>query len=533
MSAGADFCVCYGVENPLFFLIFANNISFAEGVHDKDKSTYRRTVKYLGLFGGSLGLSKVFDVVRNKFASVLLGVSGQSVIAIANRTVQMFSECTNLSLSFSAVRRLSDAYENSDERTLKQCIKVVRSMAFFTGLLGVVLMLALMPLISMWIFDDAHGYYMPRFMLMSPVLFFMAVANGELAILRGVKRLNKVAAYTLLSSFLSLLVSVPLYLLLGLGGVFLVILLTAFLQMCVLLYFSLPLYRYEVSPFSMRLLREGIDIVKFGAGYIFASILSSLAMWLIIALLSNIGDGETAGLFSAGFMMMTMLPGILFAALDSEYYPRLSGVASDTEVRNGMVNEQVEVQVLVQSPLLMMAVVAMPVLIPLFYKADFMPAVVMAQLAMFGMLMRTMTYPISFLPLVKGDTTLFLILETLFNAMLVGFVSLGFWLYGLSGVGVALALVHTADFFMVYTVSRYRYGMRLSGEAVRCMSVQMPLFVMTVAVAVLCSGVLYWLLSAVCVCVSLALTFHILNRRQALPEALERVVARMIKLFKR
>ena len=57
--------------------------------------------------------------------------------------------------------------------------------------------------------------------------------------------------------------------------------------------------------------------------------------------------------------------------------------------------------------------------------------------------------------------------------------------------------------------------------------------VMTVAVAVLCSGVLYWLLSAVCVCVSLALTFHILNRRQALPEALERVVARMIKLFKR
>ena len=56
---------------------------------------------------------------------------------------------------------------------------------------------------------------------------------------------------------------------------------------------------------------------------------------------------------------------------------------------------------------------------------------------------------------------------------------------------------------------------------------------MTVAVAVLCSGVLYWLLSAVCVCVSLVLTFHILNRRQALPEALEHMGVRLIKLFKR
>lgn len=501
--------------------------------HDKEKSAYRRTIKYMGIFGGSQGLSIVFNVVRNKFASVLLGVSGQSVIAIANRTVQMISECTNLSLSFSAVRRLSDAYENSDQETMLRCIKVVRSMAFFTGLLGVLVMLVLMPLFGKWIFEGAQEYYVPRFMLMSPVLLFIAVANGELAILRAAKRLNKVAVYTLASSFLSLLVSVPLYMLFGIGGIFSVILLTAFLQMCVLLYFTLPLYKYRISPFSMKLLREGIDIVKLGAGYIFASIFASVAMWLIFALLSDLGDGETAGLFSTGFVMMTMLPGILFAALDSEYYPRLSGVASDNAVRNGMVNEQVEVQLLVQSPLLMAFAVAMPLLVPMFYDAGFSPAVTFAQLALFGMFMRAMTYPISFTPLAKGDTATFLILEVVFNALLVVFVVAGFWIGGLPGAGVALALAHTADFFMVYGVASFKYGLRLSGEVLRTLCMQLPLFVLTIITVMLCDGWRYWLFSAIVLLLSVSATLFMLNRREVLPPALTRIGRRFLKLFRR
>ena len=528
------------MENPLFFIIFANNTAYNTLFYymncngrGKDKSAYRQTIKYLGIFGGSQGLSMVFNTVRNKFASVLLGVSGQSVIAIANRTVQMFSECTNLSLSFSAVRRLADAHENSDEETLLHCIKVVRSMAFFTGISGMLLMLLLMPLISGWIFESNDGYFLPRFMLMSPVLLFMAVANGELAILRGVKRFNKVALYTLATSFLSLAVSVPLYFVFGIGGVFPAILVTAFFQMCLLLRFSLPLYRYRISPFSMKLLLEGIDIVKFGAGYIFASIFTSVAMWLLFAVLSDLGDGETAGLFSAGFMMMTMLPGILFAALDSEYYPRLSGVASNPEVRNRMVNEQVEVQLLVQSPLLMAFVVAMPLLVPLLYDDAFGPAVMMAQVAMLGMFMRTMTYPISFLPLSKGDTSVFVALEIIFNSMLVGLVALGFWLHGLLGAGVALALVHTLDFLMVYMVSRFRYDMRLSGEVLQCLFMQLPLFVFTVAVVMLCEGWCYWAMSALCLMSAVSVTVYMLNRREIMPEVLARYANRFIRIFRK
>lgn len=494
------------------------------------KDGYQHTIKYLGIFGGAQGFSMLLNMLRTKITSVLLGVAGQSIIAISNRTVQMFSDCTGLSLAFSAVRRMSDAYENCDDAEVGHCVKVVRSIAFLTGLLGMLLMLAVTPFISEWIFGGSSDYYLTKLLLLSPVVMLMAISNGEIAILRGTRRLNKVAIYSLATSIISLAISVPLYLFVGLGGIFPAIFATAFLQMCVLLYFTLPHYRYIVSPFSLSLLREGVDMVKMGAGYIFASILTSFAMWLICALLSDLGDGESAGLFSAGFVMITLLPGILFAALDSEYYPRLSGVAAKTDVRNAMVNEQVEVQLLVQAPLLMAFVVAMPLLVPLFYDAEFVPAIAMAQFAMFGMFMRTMTYPISFLPLVNNDTLVFVILESAYNILLVTLVVLGFLYDGYMGVGVGIAVAHTVDFFVVYSVARFRYGMHLSVEAVRYFVVQLPLFIAVIAVSISysCSWY-YWLMGGVLVLVSSAVSLWMFSRMAVLPS----IVGKISKVFKR
>lgn len=477
------------------------------------QGSYARTVKYLGIFGGAQGVSMLLNLVRNKVTSVLLGVSGLSLIAIFNRTIQMFSDCTGLSLSFSAIRTVADAYENCDAQRVERCVRVVRSVAFLTGVVGMLLMLCVTPFISEWIFGDNHAYYLPRFLMLAPVVFFMAVSNGELAILRGIKQLNKVAVYTFATALISLVVAVPLYYIMGVGGIFPTILLAAFLQMGVLLYFSCPLYRYRVSPFSPSLLREGRDMVKLGAGYIYASILASCAMWLICAMLSDIGDGETAGLFTAGLAMVTMLPGVLFAALDSDYYPRLSGVAGRVSVRNSMINEQVEVQLLIQSPALMAFMVAMPVLIPLLYKSAFSPAVVMAQVAMLGMFMRTMTFPISFLPLAQSDSLLFLGLESVYNVLLVALVLLGYDAAGMLGVGVGIALTHLVDFIIVYAAARLKYGFTLSRRVVCYFVLQSPLMIAALAVSLVQpSTLVYWLVSGVCCLLSAVISMYMLQK---------------------
>lgn len=503
--------------------------------HDNGRNgTYRNTIKYLGIFGGAQGLSILLNMVRTKITSKLLGASGLSIIALSNRTVQMFSDCTGLSLGLSAVRKMSDAYENCDAAAVEHAVKVIRSIAFLAGLAGVLVMLVALPFISDWVFEDASAYYLPRMMLFSPVVFFMAVSNGEIAILRGTRRLGKVAVYTLLSSLVSLSVAVPLYFIAGIGGVFPAIILTAFLQMCILLYFSLPLYRYRIAPFALRLLCEGLDMIKLGAGYIFASIMTSFAMWLVLAMLSDVGDGTTAGLFSAGFTMVTLLPGVLFAALDSEYYPRLSGVASNRDLCNSIVNEQVEVQLLVQSPLLMLFAVAMPLLVPLLYEGEFAPAVIMAQTAMVGMFMRTMTYPLSFMPLVKNDTMVFVFLEAVYNILFVACIVLGYMSYGFLGVGAGMAVVHLLDFLAVYTVVRCRYGISLSANTMRCFMFLSPLFAVVVVISILWGGGWhYWSAGILCVLCSSGLVAYILLRRIRLSDTLMSVFNKAFTKFKK
>ena len=270
-----------------------------------------------------------------------------------------------------------------------------------------------------------------------------------------------------------------------------------------------------------------VDMGKLGAGYIYASILASCAMWFICAMLSDIGDGETAGLFTAGLAMVTMLPGILFAALDSEYYPRLSGVAKRISVRNGMVNEQVEVQLLIQSPVLMAFMVAMPLLIPLLYDSEFMSAVVMAQVAMFGMFMRTMTYPISFLPLASSDSLLFLGLESVYNVMLVLFVLAGYSSSGMLGVGAGVALTHIVDFAIVYAVAHFKYGFSLSRRVVLYFIIQLPLMLAALSFSFMqpC-GLFYWLGNGACVLLSSLVSLYFLHKYSGF---LSKIVNRFIR----
>ncbi len=482
----------------------------------EERDGYRRALKYLGIFGGAQGLSMFLNLLRNKCASVLLGTAGLSLITLFNRTIQMFSECTNLSLSFSAIRKMSDTYENDSKEALLLCVKVVRSLAFFTGLLGMLLMIVLSPLICNLIFGW-NNYYLSRLVLLSPVVFFMAVSGGELAILRGIKQFSKVAVYNFAVAFASAVIAVVLYFTMGLAGIFPAMFFIALAQMSILLYLSLPHFPYKIQPFSFKLLRRGLDMVKMGAGYIYASILTACAMWLVCALLSNVGDGTTAGLFNAGFAMIVLLPGVLFASMDSEYFPCLSSIAKRTMLRDRMVNEHIEVQMLTQTPLLVAFVVALPILIPLFYDGDFSPAIPMAQVAMFGMFMRTMTYPISFLPLSNSDTMIFLVLELVYNILLVSLVVIGYLLCGMFGIGVGLALVHTLDFVLVYSIVRYKYKFGLSRNVFVYYLLQMPLMMLTIVFSLVFKQTLvYWVSGALFVIVSSAVSMYMLQKHSGL-----------------
>ena len=479
--------------------------------NNNNGSEYGQVVKYLGLLGGAQGVSLFVNLLRNKVASKLLGAVGIGLIGLYSRTVQMFCDCTNLSLSYSAVRKLSDIYENSTNEDVVHYVKVTRSIALLTGIVGMLLFVMFSPLIMRYI-ADGNEYSSWYFVSLSPTVLFMAVSGGEVAVLRGVRQLNSLALYTLWTSLVALLVSVPLYFVFGISAILPAMLLVALLQMLGVLYSTVKIFTYKVAPFSLRLLRDGVDMLKLGAGYIYTTILTSFSVWFIYSRISDIGGESELGLFSAGYLLLSMLPSVLFAALDSEYYPRLAGSFGNVAQRNGMVNEQIEVHLLVQTPIILSVMAVLPLLMPILYTNEFLPAVAMTQLAMLGLLFHILTYPISFMPLSKGDVVVFMAQETIYNVVNVSLVVLGYCYFGLAGIGAGMLIARALDLAVAFSISYFRYGFRLSSCAIGYAAASIVLAVMAFCSMFLMKGMLSWICSLAVVALSIAFSIYFLAR---------------------
>ena len=244
--------------------------------------------------------------------------------------------------------------------------------------------------------------------------------------------------------------------------------------------------------------------------------MGSGSMWLVCRMLLDIGSNSVVGFFSTGYFLMNLLPGILFAAIDSDFYPRLSATNKDVANTNRLVNEQAEVQLLIQAPMLLAYSLALPLLVPLFYDAELAIAVPMTQVAMFGMLVRTMTFPMSYLPLSHGDSKIYMIQEGIYDLLFALFVVAGYKIAGLLGVGAAMAAAFVLDWVVVYLFARNKYSFRFASGIYACFALQALIFViMMVAMRVYESGWGYWCCGLVCVLLSSLLSLYFLSKRMS------------------
>ena len=78
------------------------------------EDSYQHVLKYTGLFGGVQGLIILIGLVRNKAMAVLLGAGGMGFNALMMSVQTFAAQCTNLGLSFGAVPKLSEVYEQGN-----------------------------------------------------------------------------------------------------------------------------------------------------------------------------------------------------------------------------------------------------------------------------------------------------------------------------------------------------------------------------------------------------------------------------------
>lgn len=478
---------------------------------------YSHVLKYTGIFGGVQGLNILISLVRNKLIALLLGPQGMGLASLFNTTTNFISQATNLGISFSAVKHVSALFEEGDEEKINHFVKVVRAWSLITALLGMAVCVMVGPLLSDYTFS--WGDHTLHFVLLSPAVGLLAITGGETAILKGARRLRSLAVIQLYSILAALFISVPLYFIFGLAGIVPVIVLLALVSMLLTINFSYRLYPLRLGG-ACGVLYEGVSMVKLGVAFVLAGVLGSGAEMLVRSYLNVKGNLDIVGLYNAGFMLTITYASMVYSAMETDYFPRLSSACKDVGMLNQTVNRQIEVSLLIVSPMLAALIIGLPVLMPLLYSTKFFPVIAMAQVAVFSMYIKSISLPISYITLAKGDSVAYMVLEACYDVVFVLMIMVGYQLWGLYGTGLALSLSYLFDFAIVGSYAYFHYHYRLSGQVWCYATIQIVLGIAIYIVSLIDHPVLYWVLGSLLCLVSLLISVFILHQKTSLWSAL-------------
>ena len=484
-----------------------------------DNDSYRHILKYTSLFGGVQGLNILIGLVRTKIVALLLGPGGMGLASLFQTTANFISQATNLGVSFSAVRNISELFDSGDEARIAHFVKIVRAWSLLTGLVGTLLCMLVGPMLSQLTFT--WGDHTLHFMVLAPLVGMMAVTGGETAILKGARQLRSLAVIQVYNMLASLLIAVPVYYLFGESGIVPVMLLTALVAMLLTISRSHRLYPIRLTS-ARGILGEGMGMVRLGVAFTLAGIFGSGADFAIRTYLNNVASLHEVGLYNVGFMMTMTYAGVIFSAMESDYFPRLSAVNNDVVRFNDLISKQAEVSLLLISPIIVAAMFLLPIGLPLLTSGQFLPVVDMMRIMSLSLYLRAVTLSVEYLSLAKGASLSYLFLEGVYDVVVVGLTILGYLYDGLTGTGVAILAAGVFNILLVLIYTKLKFGVQLRPFLVLLLLSQMSIGIAAYAVTRLFTGVPYWTLGAFLFLLSFFISLKILHKKTHFWEGLKK-----------
>lgn len=432
---------------------------------DASNASYDHVLKYTGIFGSVQGLKMLCSVGRLKLTTKILGSMGIGLISAYGSVSEFLYNASNMGIPLNATRQTSELYEEGSEEKIGHQVMVIRTWMLWAALVSVVICLLFSPVISYFFFNhDWHHW--PEVMLTSLVAVGNIIAEGECAILKGLRQVRKVAIIETVLSIGTLLCTIPMYCLFGIGGVILGLIGCAALSMLVHFSFSLRLVPYRVQPFSYKTFVEGLPLVKVGIPYVLAGIANSLLQMAIPAIILASRTMADYGHYQAGWTVMVGYAGLVFMALESDYFPRLSGEVNDVRRMNFTINQQTDVCILIITPLLILLALFMPYVLSVLYEDEFLVVSGMATVSVYYTFLRCISLPLGYSILAKGHSMVFLAMEVIYDVLLGLLIWVCYNGFGLIGAGVALSVGAFYDVvvYSLYCHIRYGYAMRRSTQ---------------------------------------------------------------------
>lgn len=423
---------------------------------DSNISSHKSILKSTGVFGFIQIFKIIVNVIGSKCIAIFLGPIGIGTLGLLNSVISIITSITNFGFNIISVREISVSQAENDKEKLSESLYLMHRWAIIIGLFGGFVSIVFSKVLSQLTFGTNEYYYW--FIILSVNFILTSVTSSKVAILQSFRMMKSIAISTVLSSVLITICTIPLYYYFKLNGILLVVILSALINLSIYFYFTRKIKIENLKYTFSEIIYKGKPIIKLGFLLSINLIFGYLCTYIIKMYLKHNGISVAIlGFYEVSIVVLTSYVGLIFNAMGTDFYPRLTSIQNNKNMVNQLVNDQVEVGLLVATPLLLLFYLLAPNILVWLYSDEFLPVLDILKAGIFAVIVKLVIWPLAFIILAKGENKLYFRQEILGDFLNVFSTILFFNYFGLKGIGIATVLNYSIYGLVVYFVLNKKF----------------------------------------------------------------------------
>jgi PST family polysaccharide transporter len=380
-----------------------------------------------------------------------LGTLGVGLMGTYSSITGMVGSLCGLGIGSSGVRQIAEAAGTGDQILVARTVRTIRRTAAVLGLAGTLLMMLVAGPICRLTFGNNNQTRALE--LLSVTILFGALSSGQTALVQGARRIGDLARLNVLGACLGTAVAVPLMILWGRDSIVAILLASSSMTILASWHYARRISVPDIVMTWRETCREAAPLLRLGLVFAASGLMASgVAYSSRLVIIRRLGV-DAAGLYGAAWSLSSFYVGFILGAMGADFYPRLTGASHDHAQMNRLVNEQTEVSLLLTLPGVVATLTFAPFVIHLLYSPAFLPAGELLRWQVLGLLLRVVSWSMSFILLAKGNARLYFGTELAANLVHVALIWLGVAYWGLPGAGIAFLAVYVFHTILMAVVT--------------------------------------------------------------------------------
>lgn len=430
--------------------------------NQEERKSYGQILKSSGIVGGAQVIGILLTVIRTKIVALLIGPIGYGIMSGLQAALDVIRQATSCGIQLSAPRELSQSQNTSQ---INRTLIILRRWALYTGLLGVLATVVLCYPLSQYAFDNNN--YAISIACLSVTLLLLSMSNINTAILQGLRQLRKMAAVSLWGAVWSTIAIVPIYYFWGIQGIAPSIIVSA-----LILWFISWLYTRKIKvnkeDISFRqTIKEGLSSAKLGLYLVLSGFILTVVMYSVRAFLVRKIDIEAVGWFQAAWNVSNMYIWTILSAMGADFIPRLTAICSDRKESGKLINQQLEMALLVMTPILLLLIGGATWVIRILYSSEFVQAISILQWQLAGGIFTVFSWCLGVLFVADNKGYYSLWSEVVWGVFYFLFLVICWPVYDFLSLGIAYVIAGLIRAIVVFVVVRKISKFSLSPNALR------------------------------------------------------------------